>query len=96
MRYIVVDPSSSNSVLGNSALSSPGDYLAELTCTVTNATNSAVFIADGNGDLQPVMPANISSGINVYPVRINRLSQSGKWKVTTDSGVSVTASGIFL
>lgn len=96
MRYVQVDPGTIAQVIGNSSLTSPGDYLHRLICTVTNAAASTVSLTDGATTPVDILPNNVTGGVGVYPVEVNMVSKSGKWAITTDAGVQVIAAGVFL
>ena len=75
-----------------------GDYIHRLVCTVTTVATGNVVVVDGSGTgilTHTVIPASPGSGINVYNVELNAVSQDGAWKITTGAGVEVMAIGIF-
>ena len=75
-----------------------GDYIHRLICTVTTAATGNVLIVDGSGTgilTHTVLPASAGTGINVYNIEMNAVSQDGAWKITTGAGVEVMAVGIF-
>jgi hypothetical protein len=75
-----------------------GDYLHRIVCTVTTAATGNVVIVDGTGAgvlTHTICPASPGSGIGVYNVELNAVSQNGAWKITTGAGVEVMAVGIF-
>lgn len=71
-----------------------GDYLHRIVCTVSTAATSAVSIVDGSTS-HVVLPNNVGSGVGVYDIEINAVSQNGAWKITTGAGVEVLGIGIF-
>ena len=75
-----------------------GDYLHRIVCTVNTAATGNVVIVDGTGAgvlTHTICPASPGSGIGVYTVELNLVSQNGAWKITTGAGVEVMAVGIF-
>ena len=75
-----------------------GDYIHRLICTVSTAATGNVVIVDGSGTgilTHTVLPALAGTGINVYNIEMNAVSQDGAWKITTGAGVEVMAVGIF-
>ena len=75
-----------------------GDYIHRLICPVTTAATGNVVVVDGSGTgilTHTVLPASPASGINVYNIELNAVSQDGAWKITTGAGVEVMAVGIF-
>ena len=95
-QYEHVAASQSAQVLG--ATGAKGDYLHRLICTVTTSATGNVVIVDGSGTgilTHTVLPALAGTGVNVYNVELNAVSQDGAWKITTGAGVEVMAVGIF-
>ncbi len=93
MQYITVAASQTDAELGTAGLNSPGDVIERLVITVNDA-NSTVSIKDNTTSI-PIMPASIAGGVGVYPVHLGITSKSGRFKVTTSSGVTVIAVGQF-
>ena len=91
--YETVAASQTDQVLGQTGAA--GDWLEGVLCVVVTAANSAVSIKDGSGSDIVVFPDNPGSGIGSYYVPIGAKSTAGAWSVTTDSGVSVVATGRF-
>lgn len=91
--YETVAASQTDQVLGTTG--AVGDWLEAVLCVVVTAANSLVQIQDGAGDPITVFPDNPGSGIGSYYVPIGAKSTGGAWSITTDSGVSVLATGRF-
>jgi hypothetical protein len=94
--YEHVAASQTAQVLGTTG--AKGDYLHRIVCTVTTAATGNVVIVDGSGTgilTHTVLPASAGTGINVYNIELNAVSQDGAWKITTGAGVEVMAVGIF-
>ena len=75
-----------------------GDYLHRIVCTVSTSASGNVVIVDGSGTgilTHTILPALAGTGVNVYNVELNAVSQDGAWKITTGAGVEVMAIGIF-
>jgi hypothetical protein len=72
-----------------------GDLLQRLVITVATAANSAVSIQDGDDTAFSILPAAVGGGVGVYMVELGIRSRVGPWSVTTGSGVTVTAIGLF-
>lgn len=95
-QYEHVAASQSAQVLG--ATGAKGDYLHRLICTVTTSATGNVVIVDGSGTgilTHTILPALAGTGVNVYNIELNAVSQDGAWKITTGAGVEVMAIGIF-
>jgi hypothetical protein len=94
--YEHVAASASAQVLGGTG--AVGDYLHRIVITVATAASAAVQIVDGTGAgilTHTILPNSPGSGIGVYNVEINAVSQNGAWKITTGAGSEVMAVGIF-
>ncbi|MSQ98121.1 MAG: hypothetical protein EXR85_02310 [Xanthomonadales bacterium] len=89
-QYETVAAGQTTQVLGGTGAT--GDYLHRIVVAVATAANSAVTVTD-NATTVLSIPAN--TPIGVYSLAINALSASGAWKITTASGVTVVAVGIF-
>ena len=95
-QYEHVAASQTAQVLGT--VGAKGDYLHRIVCTVTTAATGNVVIVDGSGTgilTHTVLPASAGTGINVYNIELNAVSQDGAWKITTGAGSEVMAVGIF-
>ena len=95
-QYEHVAASQSAQVLG--ATGAKGDYLHRIVCTVSTSASGNVVIVDGSGTgilTHTVLPALAGTGVNVYNIELNAVSQDGAWKITTGAGVEVMAIGIF-
>ena len=95
-QYEHVAASQSAQVLG--ATGAKGDYLHRIVCTVSTSATGNVVIVDGSGTgilTHTVLPALAGTGVNVYNIELNAVSQDGAWKITTGAGVEVMAIGIF-
>jgi len=94
--YEHVAASQTAQVLGTTG--AVGDYLHRIVITVATAATSVVQIVDGTGAgilTHTILPNLVGSGIGVYNVELNAVSQNGAWKVTTGAGSEVMAVGIF-
>ena len=91
MEYEMVAASQTGQVLGIAG--APGDYLSHLVCVVATAANSAVTLLDGALSI-PVLKAAVGPGIGTYIIPVGAGCTTA-WKVTTDSGVTVMAVGLF-
>lgn len=94
--YEHVAASATAQVLGTAG--AKGDYLHRIVCTVSTSATGNVVIVDGSGTgilTHTILPALAGTGVNVYNVELNAVSQDGAWKITTGAGVEVMAVGIF-
>ena len=94
--YEHVAASQTAQVLGTTG--AKGDYLHRIVCTVSTSASGNVVIVDGSGTgilTHTVLPALAGTGVNVYNIELNAVSQDGAWKITTGAGVEVMAIGIF-
>lgn len=94
--YETIAPSQTDQVLGGAGAA--GDYLARLIIVVTTAAQSAVTLKDGAVVVPAsggIFPASPGGGVGTYVIDLEVTSQTGAWKVTTGSGVSVVAVGSF-
>lgn len=73
-----------------------GDWLELVLCMVSTAGGARVSVRDGTvGDVINLLPQTPGSGIGPYHIVFGYPSRHGAWQISTDSGVSVRASGIF-
>ena len=94
--YEHVAASQTAQVLGTTG--AKGDYLHRIVCTVSTSASGNVVIVDGSGTgilTHTILPALAGTGVNVYNIELNAVSQDGAWKITTGAGVEVMAIGIF-
>jgi hypothetical protein len=89
--YETVAASQTNQVLGTNGKA--GDWLEALIVTVATAATGVVSINDNGGTSIPITAAN--TPIGVYVVKLQLRSRLGGWRVTTDAGASVIATGDF-
>jgi hypothetical protein len=78
------------------ASGSPGNsnYLEHLICVVDDPAACVVSIQDGLGGSWTALPANVAGGIGVYHVAYGILGiNPGGWRVSTQTGVTVRATG---
>jgi len=95
-QYEHVSAGQTAQVLGTTG--AKGDYLHRIVCTVSTSATGNVVIVDGSGTgilTHTILPALAGTGVNVYNVELNAVSQDGAWKITTGAGVEVMAIGIF-
>ena len=95
-QYEHVAASQTAQVLGGTG--AKGDYLHRIVCTVSTSSTGNVQIVDGSGTgilTHTILPALAGTGVNVYNIEMNAVSQDGAWKITTGAGVEVMAVGIF-
>jgi len=90
--YEHVAASQTDQVLGG--VGAAGDYLHRLICKVSTAATSKVIITDGAFS-HTVLPANVGGGVGAYILEIGAVSKTTGWKVTTEAGVELLATGIF-
>ncbi len=90
--YETVAASQTGQVLGTAG--AKGDYLHRLLVSVITVANASVTIIDGSTSIVILTGA---SGLvaGLYPVEIGIASQTGAWSITTGSGVTVVAVGVF-
>jgi len=73
-----------------------GDWLELVLCMVSTAGGARVSVQDGTvGEIINLIPQTPGPGIGPYHVVFGYPSRHGAWRISTDSGVSVRASGIF-
>lgn len=73
-----------------------GDWLELLLCMVSTAGGARVSVRDGTvGEVINLIPQTPGPGIGPYHIVFGYPSRHGAWQISTDSGVSVRASGIF-
>jgi len=73
-----------------------GDWLELVLCMVSTAGGARVSVQDGTaGQIINLLPQTPGPGIGPYHVVFGYPSRHGAWRISTDSGVSVRASGIF-
>lgn len=93
--YETVAASASDQALG--ATGAAGDYLSGLLIVPATTSPGAVSIKDGSGSSITVFTGGASSVSNLVPffVPLGLKSNSGAWKVTTGTNVSVIGCGNF-
>jgi hypothetical protein len=91
--YQAVPASQTDLVLGTTG--AIGDLLQRLVIVVATAANSSVEIQDGADSAISILPDAVGEGIGSYVVELGIASRTGAWSVTTDSGVTVVAIGLF-
>lgn len=91
MEYEDVAASQTGQILGTTG--APGDYLSHLVCVVATAAQSSVALLDGAVS-RNVLPAAVGPGLGTYTIPIGAGCTTA-WKVTTGSGVTVIAVGLF-
>lgn len=96
MQYITVAANQSDYPLGTSGRTSPGDYIEIMSVVVTDPTDCAVSLNDGDVGPISVFPDNPGGGIGVYPVKLHMLSRAGQWTISTSAGCTVIVVGVFL
>lgn len=85
-------PVTCNAVLGPTG--NTGDYLDTVLAIVNNASVSSVELIDGVNNFT-LLPNNVGAGVGTYPIPVGLSSMNGAWRIVTNNGVSVVASGIF-
>ncbi len=90
--YETVAASQTGQVLGT--VGAKGDYLHRLLVSVITVANASVTIIDGSTSIVVLTGA---SGLvaGLYSIELNLASQTGAWSITTGSGVTVVAVGVF-
>ena len=88
--YETVAASQTAQVLGGTG--AVGDYLHRIVVTVTTTGTSTLSVIDGS---TTVLTMAANTPVGVYSIEINAAAATGPWKITTGSGVSVIAVGIF-
>jgi len=93
-QYQDIPRASANITLGSAG--ALGDYLDLLLCMVSTTGGARVSVRDGAaGDVINLLPQTPGGGIGPYHIVFGYPSRHGAWQITTDSGVSVRATGIF-
>jgi hypothetical protein len=93
--YETVAASQTDQVLG--ATGFKGDFIEGILIIPATTSPGAVSIKDGSGSAITVFTGGASSvpGLVPIPVPMGMTSNSGAWKVTTGTNVSVIAVGSF-
>ena len=91
--YEFVGNSATDQALGASG--GKGDFLQRLVITVATANAAAVLLKDGDGSNMTIMPNSPGNGIGPYSVEINAVSKNGAWKISTSTGSTLIAVGMF-
>lgn len=90
--FETVAASQTGQVLGT--VGAKGDYLHRLIISNVTVANASVTIIDGATSIViQTGAAGLVAG--VYSIEMNLISQSGAWSITTGSGVTLIAVGIF-
>ena len=90
--YETVAASQTAQVLGGTG--AKGDYLHRLIISVNTVASASVTIIDGSTSIA-VLTGAATLVPGVYSVEMNMAAATGPWKVTTGSGATVIAVGIF-
>lgn len=90
--YETVAASQTAQVLGGAG--AKGDYLHRLIISVNTVASASVTIIDGSTSIA-VLTGAATLVPGVYSVEMNMAAATGPWKVTTGSGATVIAVGIF-
>ena len=73
-----------------------GDHIFSVQCVVTNgAGGSLVQLQDGSGTAFTILPATLANAVTVVNLFLSLRSQTGGWKISTGTGVSVIVTGDF-
>ena len=92
--YQTVAASQTAAVLGAKG-GAIGDLLQRVVIVVATANAAATSVNDGGGSEISLIPNSPGGGVGVYVIELGIASKTGAWKVTTGSGVSVIACGLF-
>ena len=88
--YETVAASQTALVLGGTG--AVGDYVHRLIVVAANATAYNVTLIDGSTS---IVITGATTPVGTYSLELNMAAATGPWKITTGSGVSVIAVGIF-
>jgi hypothetical protein len=93
--YETIAASQTAQVLGATASSgAKGDYIHRLIISVVTAASATVTLIDGSTSIV-ILTGGATVIPGIYSVELNMAAATGPWKITTGSGVTVVAVGIF-
>ena len=90
--YETIAASQTAQVLGGTG--AKGDYIHRLIISVVTAASATVTLIDGSTSIV-ILTGGATVVPGIYSVELNMAAATGPWKITTGSGVSVIAVGIF-
>ena len=90
--YETVAASQTAQVLG--VTGAKGDYIHRLIISVVTAASATVTLIDGSTSIV-ILTGGATVVPGIYSVELNMAAATGPWKITTGSGVTVIAVGIF-
>ncbi len=90
-KYETVAASQTAQVLGGTGAA--GDYLHRLIVNVITVAQASVTLIDGSTNI--VISTAGSAVLGPISLDMNMVAETGPWKITTGSGVTVVAVGIF-
>lgn len=91
-QYETVAASQTAQVLGGTGAS--GDYIHRLIISNVTVANASVTVIDGSTSIV-VLTGAAGQTTGIYSVELNMVAVTGPWKITTGSGATVVAVGIF-